>query len=89
MRKGNPTRTGFENGPTERAARDFSGAVPALARKLQTLLDVGLGYWLIDMGPEGGAGGGQVLAVEPPEAIAACEGSHTGRFLRAVLAPAA
>ena len=37
------------------------------------------------MGPEGGAGGGQVLAVGPPEAIAACEGSHTGRFLKSLL----
>ena len=152
---------------TVEAAREFFSAVPALARKLQTLLDVGLGYitlgqsattlsggeaqrvklalelskrdtgrtlyildepttglhfadielllrvlhqlrdagntivviehnldviktadWLIDMGPEGGAGGGQVLAVGPPEAIAACEGSHTGRFLKAMLAPA-
>jgi excinuclease ABC subunit A len=150
---------------TVEEARGFFSAVPALARKLQTLLDVGLGYitlgqsattlsggeaqrvklalelskrdtgrtlyildepttglhfadidlllrvlhqlrdagntivviehnldviktadWLIDMGPEGGAGGGQVLAVGPPEVIAACEGSHTGRFLRPLLA---
>ena len=150
---------------TVEAARSFFSAVPALARKLQTLLDVGLGYitlgqsattlsggeaqrvklalelskrdtgrtlyildepttglhfadielllrvlhqlrdagntivviehnldviktadWVIDMGPEGGAGGGRVLAVGPPEAIAACEGSHTGRFLKALLA---
>ena len=44
--------------------------------------------WLIDMGPEGGAGGGRVLAEGPPEVIAACEGSHTGRFLKALLAAA-
>ena len=150
---------------TVEVARSFFSAVPALARKLQTLLDVGLGYitlgqsattlsggeaqrvklalelskrdtgrtlyildepttglhfadiglllrvlhqlrdagntivviehnldviktadWLIDMGPEGGAGGGQVLSVGPPEVIAACAGSHTGRFLRVMLA---
>ena len=150
---------------TVEAARTFFSALPALARKLQTLLEVGLGYitlgqsattlsggeaqrvklalelskrdtgrtlyildepttglhfadielllrvlhqlrdagntivviehnldviktadWLIDMGPEGGAGGGQVLAVGPPEVIAACEGSHTGRFLKLLLA---
>ncbi len=150
---------------TVEVARGFFSAVPALARKLQTLLDVGLGYitlgqsattlsggeaqrvklalelskrdtgrtlyildepttglhfadielllrvlhqlrdagntivviehnldviktadWLIDMGPEGGAGGGRVLAVGPPEVIAACAGSHTGRFLRVMLA---
>ncbi len=41
--------------------------------------------WLIDMGPEGGAGGGQVVAVGTPEAIAAHPGSHTGRYLQRVL----
>jgi excinuclease ABC subunit A len=41
--------------------------------------------WLIDMGPEGGAGGGQVVVVGPPEVVADCEGSHTGRFLKALL----
>ena len=146
-------------------AHAYFSAVPTLARKLQTLLDVGLGYitlgqsattlsggeaqrvklalelskrdtgrtlyildepttglhfadiqlllkvlhqlrdagntivviehnldviktadWLIDMGPEGGAGGGTVLSEGPPEVIAACEGSHTGRFLKLLLA---
>ncbi|MGI9153465.1 MAG: excinuclease ABC subunit UvrA [Rubrivivax sp.] len=141
-------------------AHSFFSAVPAIARKLQALLDVGLGYirlgqsattlsggeaqrvklglelgkrdtgrtlyildepttglhfhdiglllkvlhqlrdagntivviehnldviktadWLIDMGPEGGAGGGRVLVEGPPEAVAACAASHTGRFL--------
>ncbi|GAA0742969.1 excinuclease ABC subunit UvrA [Ideonella azotifigens] len=149
-------------------AHAFFSAVPTLARKLQTLLDVGLGYitlgqsattlsggeaqrvklalelskrdtgrtlyildepttglhfhdiqlllkvlhqlrdagntivviehnldviktadWLIDMGPEGGSGGGQVLSEGPPETIAACVGSHTGRFLKPLLAEAA
>ncbi|KQP21425.1 ABC-ATPase UvrA [Pseudorhodoferax sp. Leaf265] len=150
---------------TVEAAYDFLQAVPALARKLKTLLDVGLSYiklgqaattlsggeaqrvklalelskrdtgrtlyildepttglhfadidlllrvlhqlrdagntivviehnldviktadWLIDMGPEGGAGGGQVLAVGTPEQIAAHAASHTGRYLRRYLA---
>ncbi|NDY92971.1 excinuclease ABC subunit UvrA [Ideonella livida] len=145
-------------------AREFFSAVPAIARKLQTLMDVGLGYitlgqsattlsggeaqrvklalelskrdtgrtlyildepttglhfadiqlllkvlhqlreagntivviehnldviktadWLIDMGPEGGSGGGTVLAEGPPEVIAACAASHTGRFLKPLL----
>jgi excinuclease ABC subunit A len=41
--------------------------------------------WVIDMGPEGGDAGGQVVAVGTPEHIAASETSHTGRFLRKVL----
>jgi excinuclease ABC subunit A len=139
----------------------FFGAVPALARKLQTLMDVGLGYirlgqaattlsggeaqrvklalelsrrdtgrtlyildepttglhfadidlllkvlrqlvdagntmvviehnldviktadWVIDMGPEGGSGGGQVVAVGTPEEVAANPHSMTGRYLK-------
>ena len=35
-----------------------------------------------DLGPEGGDAGGRLVAEGPPEAIAACEASHTGRFLR-------
>jgi excinuclease ABC subunit A len=144
----------------------FFSAVPAIARKLQTLLDVGLGYitlgqsattlsggeaqrvklalelskrdtgrtlyildepttglhfadiqlllkvlhqlrdagntivviehnldviktadWVIDMGPEGGAGGGTVVVQGTPEAVAACERSHTGAYLTRALAP--
>ncbi len=43
--------------------------------------------WLIDMGPEGGAGGGRVVVAGTPEDVAACEASHTGRFLQAMLQP--
>ncbi len=150
---------------TVEQAHAFLGAVPTIARKLQTLLDVGLSYvrlgqaattlsggeaqrvklalelskrdtgrtlyvldepttglhfadialllkvlhqlrdagntivviehnldviktadWLIDMGPEGGSGGGQVLVSGTPETIAAHPGSHTGRYLGPVLA---
>jgi excinuclease ABC subunit A len=146
-------------------AHAFFGAVPNIARKLQTLLDVGLGYirlgqaattlsggeaqrvklalelskrdtgrtlyildepttglhfqdiqlllqvlhqlrdagntivviehnldviktadWVIDMGPEGGSGGGQVLIAGTPEDVVACAASHTGRFLGPLLA---
>jgi len=149
---------------TVEEANGFFSAVPAIARKLQTLLDVGLGYirlgqaattlsggeaqrvklalelskrdtgrtlyildepttglhfhdiglllkvlhqlrdagntivviehnldviktadWLIDMGPEGGSGGGRVLVAGTPEDIAAHPGSHTGRFLAPLL----
>ena len=41
--------------------------------------------WLIDMGPEGGAGGGLVVVAGTPEAVAAHPGSHTGRFLKSML----
>ncbi|TSE28646.1 UvrABC system protein A [Tepidimonas thermarum] len=150
---------------TVEQAHAFFGAVPTLQRKLQTLLDVGLGYlrlgqsattlsggeaqrvklaqelskrgtgrtlyildepttglhfadielllrvlhqlrdagntivviehnldviktadWVIDMGPEGGAGGGTVVACGTPEAVAAHPDSHTGRYLARVLA---
>lgn len=42
--------------------------------------------WIVDMGPEGGSGGGTVVAQGTPEEVAAVEASHTGRFLAEVLA---
>ena len=70
-----------------------------LARVLQRLVDQGhtliviehnldvikLADWVIDMGPEGGIGGGQVVVVGTPEEVAAHATSHTGRWLRTVL----
>ncbi|MCA9970069.1 MAG: excinuclease ABC subunit UvrA [Anaerolineales bacterium] len=44
--------------------------------------------YLIDLGPEGGDGGGQIVATGTPEAVAQVAESYTGRFLRSVLAPA-
>ena len=41
--------------------------------------------WLIDLGPEGGSGGGEIIAVGTPEDIAAQRHSHTGHFLKPVL----
>jgi excinuclease ABC subunit A len=41
--------------------------------------------WLIDLGPEGGSGGGLVIAEGSPEDVAAIDASHTGRFLRPLL----
>jgi len=43
--------------------------------------------WLIDLGPEGGRGGGTVVAEGTPEQVAKAKGSHTGRFLAPMLAP--
>jgi excinuclease ABC subunit A len=42
--------------------------------------------WLIDMGPEGGDGGGRVVATGTPEEVAKVPASHTGRYLKQVLA---
>jgi len=44
--------------------------------------------WVVDMGPEGGAGGGQVVAEGTPEAVAANPASYTGRYLAPLLAGA-
>ena len=41
--------------------------------------------WIIDLGPEGGDGGGTVVAAGTPEAVARAAESHTGRFLKAIL----
>jgi len=148
-------------------AREFFDAIPALARRLQTLIDVGLSYirlgqaattlsggeaqrvklarelskrdtgktlyildepttgmhfydiqqllnvldrlrdhgntivviehnldviktadWIIDLGPEGGSGGGEIIATGTPETVANVPQSHTGRFLKPMLKPA-
>jgi len=147
-------------------AREFFDAIPALARRLQTLIDVGLSYirlgqaattlsggeaqrvklarelskrdtgktlyildepttglhfydiqqllnvldrlrdhgntivviehnldviktadWIVDLGPEGGSGGGEIIATGTPEAVADNPRSHTGRFLKPMLGP--
>src|SRR6476659_2521128 len=102
---------------TVEQAHAFFEPVPNVARKLHTLLDVGLGYiallltvlhrlrdhgntvvviehnldviktadWVIDLGPEGGAGGGQVIAQGAPSTIASVEASYTGRYLKPAL----
>ncbi|MDD3484312.1 excinuclease ABC subunit UvrA [Azovibrio restrictus] len=149
---------------TVEQAREFFDAVPVVARKLQTLVDVGLSYitlgqsattlsggeaqrvklalelskrdtgrtlyildepttglhfadiemllsvlhrladhgntvvviehnldviktadWLVDLGPEGGGGGGRILVAGTPETVAATSASHTGRFLKPLL----
>jgi len=42
--------------------------------------------WIIDLGPEGGDAGGQIIAQGPPDAIGRCQASHTGQYLAPVLA---
>src|SRR5439155_23655859 len=41
--------------------------------------------WVIDLGPEGGEGGGRIVAEGTPETVARCPASHTGRYLRELL----
>ena len=43
--------------------------------------------WIVDMGPEGGSGGGQIIAAGTPEEVATMKGSHTGQFLSPLLKP--
>jgi excinuclease ABC subunit A len=41
--------------------------------------------WVIDVGPEGGAAGGQVVVAGTPDDVAACDASYTGQWLRELL----
>ena len=41
--------------------------------------------WIVDLGPEGGSGGGQIIATGTPEDVAKVKGSHTARFLKDIL----
>jgi excinuclease ABC subunit A len=41
--------------------------------------------WIIDLGPEGGQGGGEIVAQGPPEVVVECSRSHTGRYLKPIL----
>ncbi|KHQ53634.1 excinuclease ABC subunit UvrA [Mameliella alba] len=43
--------------------------------------------WIVDIGPEGGDGGGQIVAEGTPEKVAEVEASHTGRYLKPMLKP--
>ena len=41
--------------------------------------------WIIDLGPEGGDGGGMIVAAGPPEEVGKVEGSYTGRYLKPII----
>jgi excinuclease ABC subunit A len=41
--------------------------------------------WVIDLGPEGGKHGGQIIAEGTPEAVAKVKGSYTGKYLKKIL----
>jgi excinuclease ABC subunit A len=59
--------------------RDHGNTVVVIEHNLDVIKTAD---WIIDLGPEGGDRGGEVIATGTPEQIAANEGSHTGRFLK-------
>ena len=63
--------------------RDHGNTVVVIEHNLDVIKTAD---WLIDLGPEGGGGGGEVLCSGPPELIAAHPASHTGRYLCPILA---
>jgi excinuclease ABC subunit A len=62
--------------------RDHGNTVVVIEHNLDVIKTAD---WIVDLGPEGGAGGGQVIAQGTPEAIARVDASYTGRYLRPVL----
>ena len=63
--------------------RDHGNTVVVIEHNLDVIK---VSDWVIDLGPEGGDGGGRIVAVGTPEMVAGNAASHTGRFLRKVLA---
>ena len=62
--------------------RDHGNTVVVIEHNLDVIKTAD---WIVDLGPEGGAGGGRVIAEGPPEDVAKAAGSHTGRYLKPVL----
>ena len=65
--------------------RDHGNTVVVIEHNLDVIKTAD---WVIDLGPEGGAGGGRIVAEGTPETVAATPGSHTGRYLARMLAKA-
>ena len=62
--------------------RDHGNTVVVIEHNLDVIKTAD---WVVDLGPEGGAGGGVIIAEGPPEAIAATAASYTGHYLKPVL----
>jgi excinuclease ABC subunit A len=63
--------------------RDHGNTVVVIEHNLDV---VKTADWIVDLGPEGGAGGGRIIAQGPPEDVVDSPASYTGRYLRPVLA---
>ena len=63
--------------------RDHGNTVVVIEHNLDVIKTAD---WIIDLGPEGGAGGGKIIAQGTPEQVAAVAESYTGRYLKPVLA---
>jgi excinuclease ABC subunit A len=64
--------------------RDHGNTVVVIEHNLDVIKTAD---WVIDLGPEGGSGGGRIIATGTPEQVADTEGSHTGHFLKELLKP--
>ena len=62
--------------------RDHGNTVVVIEHNLDVIKTAD---WIVDLGPEGGAGGGQILIAGTPEQVAQCEASHTGKYLKPLL----
>jgi excinuclease ABC subunit A len=62
--------------------RDHGNTVVVIEHNLDVIKTAD---WVVDLGPEGGSGGGEIIATGTPEEIAQLEHSHTGRFLKSML----
>ena len=62
--------------------RDHGNTVVVIEHNLDVIKTAD---WIIDLGPEGGQGGGEIIASGTPEDVAQVEGSHTARFLKPML----
>ena len=62
--------------------RDHGNTVVVIEHNLDVIKTAD---WIVDLGPEGGDGGGEIIATGTPEAVAEMDSSHTGRFLKPML----
>jgi len=63
----------------------WDGAIAIHGAREHNLEVIKSADWIIDLGPDAGDEGGQIVAIGTPEQVAACQGSHTGEALRTVL----